>query len=157
MKFSAFDFRRWFLFVFAFTLLAINLVAYVFFRKNEELTNSRHLVAHTYQVLVTAEDLFAHVQDMETAQRGYLLSPSASSLQIFEAASNATDTSMTQLKNLTVDNSERQLQLNQYLLLINQQRTLLRQQIAQTAGTSSDLRGTDRSEQELNGANSRNQ
>ena len=93
-------------FVVAIILFVINAV--VSYRNIVDLADNDRWVSHTYQVLGELEGLISTVKDVETNQRGYLLSQLPRYLEAYRAAIEATHARMAAIKRLTADNSAQQ-------------------------------------------------
>ncbi len=70
-------------------------------------------VTHTVQVKVTAEDFLSQMKDLETGQRGYLITGEDEYLAPFESALKTVDTTLNQLQTLTLDNENEQHRINE--------------------------------------------
>ena len=106
--------RRWFLIIFALFCVGINIVAFVLYEKNQEINTSKQWVTHTYEVMNEAYSLFSTVQDIETSQRGYLLTGEGRFLDAYPASKKQIQELFERLRTLTKDNAERQKQLEEY-------------------------------------------
>jgi hypothetical protein len=65
MEISILNLRRWFLIIFALSCLGLNLIAYVLYKKNQEVVLAKDWVVHTYAVVAETENLFSQLQDIE--------------------------------------------------------------------------------------------
>lgn len=106
--------RRWFLILFALFCVGINVVAFVLYEKNQEINISKQWVQHTYEVMNETYNLFSTIQDIETAQRGYLLTGEGRFLEAYPTSKSKVEDSLTVIQDLTKDNPERQKDLAQY-------------------------------------------
>lgn len=129
MNFLTLNLRRWFVMVFALACLIINVVVYLLYEKNQQILASKTWVVHTYNVIISTEQLFSSLQDMQTAQRGYLLTGSESFLVPYRVAKSALDSQLQQLMNLTKNHSQRYQQLRELTNALYRQRQLLERQI----------------------------
>lgn len=134
MEMSILNLRRWFLIVFAVSCLGLNLVAYVLYKKNQEVIQAKDWVEHTYAVVAENENLFSQLQDMETAQRGFLLTGDANFLGPYHKASQNVDLAYAHLLTMTSDNAGRQKQLQTLGPILVQQRNLLEREIKRKRG-----------------------
>ena len=108
---------------------------------------SRSLVRHTLEVIRQAEELAGHLSDVETGQRGFLLTNEERYLEPYKAgrAGIARDTSM--LRALTNDNESQRRRLDALSLMIGSKFAELDRTIAlQRAGQVSDALATVRTD-----------
>jgi signal transduction histidine kinase len=89
-------------------LAVIMLQVYEAVNRPQDLARDRALIAHTLQVIDTAERLRSTAQNAERAQRGYLLTSAPAYLQAYRALAGETRSSLAQLRQLTSDNREQQ-------------------------------------------------
>lgn len=130
MESHALNLRRWFLTIFALSCLGLNVIAFILYEKNQEINDNKQWVLHTYLVLTDTVDLFSTMQDMETAQRGFLLTADDQFLEPYKKANATIILKIQALMELTKDSPERQEQLNHYQAIVEQQRSLMAHQIA---------------------------
>ena len=69
-------------------------------------------VAHTHAVLTKLATILSQVEDVETGQRGYLLTGVASFLEPYNAAVPALAQTLQELRALTADNPHQQRRLD---------------------------------------------
>jgi PAS domain S-box-containing protein len=129
MEHSELQLRRWFLVIFSLSCLLLNAIAYLLYEKNKEIIASKDLVTHTYTVIARLTELFSHVQDMETAQRDFLLTGREQFLDPYHAAGHTVRMQYNLLRGLTRDEPARQEELTQFNLLLSQIGALLESQI----------------------------
>ncbi len=129
MELSSLNIRRWFLVFFALSCLGVNVLAYVFYLKNQEVVRSSQWVTHTYDVIARLNDAFSSLQDMQTAQRGYLMTGKETFLSPYAVGNGIIDKEFAELIKLTDDNPERQKQLSAMRAIFDQQRALMQEQI----------------------------
>ncbi len=108
MELSSLNIRRWFLAIFAFSCLGINLLAYILYLKNQELIRSSQWVMHTYDVIAHLNGIYGSLQDMNTAQRGYLMTGKESFLGPYRVGLEKLSKEMPELFDLTRDNAAQQ-------------------------------------------------
>ena len=106
--------RRWFFIIFALFCVGINIVAFVLYEKNKEINTSKQWVTHTYEVMNEAYSLFSTIQDIETSQRGYLLTGEGRYLEAYPASKARIQQSLERLRTLTSDNRARQTEITEY-------------------------------------------
>lgn len=114
MNASSLEFRRWFMMVFAVCCVGVNLIAFVLYKKNQEITESSEWVNHTYDTITLEYALFSKIQDMHIAQRGFLLTGNESFLKRYHDNYNPVFKDLDDLKKLTSDNAKRQKELVEY-------------------------------------------
>jgi diguanylate cyclase (GGDEF)-like protein len=90
-----------------------------------ELINTADRTEHTYVVLLELAALEARLLDMETDQRGYLLTGSREVLAPYEKADAAVTSGLARVRELTVDNSAQQERLAKLADLVKTRRTEL--------------------------------
>jgi signal transduction histidine kinase len=76
--------------------------------RTPRLAHNRAIIAHTFEVIATAEDLKSTGQNAERAQRGFLLTGEAGFLDTYRAQANSCLALLAHLRELTVDNAEQQ-------------------------------------------------
>ena len=100
--------------VLALTVVVIPLVAAIALQVYEAINRPRALaldrawIAHTFQVIDTAERLRSTAQNAERQQRGYLLTGAAAYLDAYRAQANSCRVLLGRLRELTADNPEQQ-------------------------------------------------
>lgn len=80
------------------------LMAWTAFTHLVELRRSQEELAHTHEVMQTAQRLFSSLQDAETGQRGYLITGDDAFLEPWRAATGRIPTEMSRLRRLVADN-----------------------------------------------------
>jgi PAS domain S-box-containing protein len=78
------------------------------FRNTRRLTEAREWVGHSYIVIVKLEKILTRLDDVETGNRGYILTGQESYLEPFTAANDNLDQDFKELKPLTADNPSQQ-------------------------------------------------
>ncbi|MDB5478240.1 MAG: integral rane sensor signal transduction histidine kinase [Alphaproteobacteria bacterium] len=121
--------RRWFLLGFALVCIALNVVVYGLYEKNQEIQASKQWVNHTYEVIGTANELFFKIQDMQIALRGFLLTGDEKFLAPYHQADKSLDEKYAALATLTSGNVERQRELLRLKSVLEKQRGLMQRQI----------------------------
>ncbi len=88
--------------------LVLATIAYITvqFAANENAAQS--LVAHTYQVIASLQQVLADAQDAETGQRGYIVTQQPNFLQPYNAAVQRVGRDLSLFKQLTADNAGQQ-------------------------------------------------
>ena len=87
-------------------LAVMVIVSAVIFNSIHQIVDSSTLVNHTHKVIRTAESVGAAMLDMETGQRGFMITGKDEFLGPFIAGQNTFDALIAQGKNLTSDNPE---------------------------------------------------
>jgi signal transduction histidine kinase len=91
----------------SFIVFAIILIALSWFSYQQVIINEKSTVAveHTQKVLLISEQFISQMKDIETAQRGFLLTKNRSFLEPFESGRKGVLNSIDSLRELVVDNS----------------------------------------------------
>jgi PAS domain S-box-containing protein len=89
-------------------LLVIGVEIYQLAGNVPELRRSQELVAHTIEVITTAQALERAVQDAERGQRGFLITGDPAYRQPYDTGVQAVRDTFSRLKQLTADNPEQQ-------------------------------------------------
>lgn len=127
---SRIDLRRWALLTFAFACVVVNLVAFIFYQKNQQLADSKQWVSHTYEVINTTDNMLFLIQDTQVAVRGYLLTGNSRFLVPYNNSLKEVQPLHDHLVKLTRDNNVRQKQLADLHTIFNEQKALMAKQIA---------------------------
>lgn len=96
-------------------LLAMGAITY---RSTLESIQTEQMVRHTFVVLNDIEELFAHLQEAETTERGYVITGEQQYLEDYAQATRNIDSLLDELQTLTVDNISQQERLNKLEPLI---------------------------------------
>ncbi|CUR52220.1 K+ channel signal transduction histidine kinase [Nitrosotalea devaniterrae] len=94
-------------------------------------------VKHTYQVVGQADDVEKSILDIETGERGYLLTQNIAFLDPYNSGLNHIQAQLDSLRTSTVDNPVQQANIEKLALLVNQKIAFVNQ--TQTLGTSGNL------------------
>ncbi|QHS59606.1 response regulator [Chitinophaga agri] len=108
-------------------LLVVSSVASFFSIRN--LLSSSFLVDHTNTVILRLESTLSYMKDAETGQRGYLLTGDENFLEPYRGAYDSVQNNLNALKELTADNPEQQIGVEQLRLLVIRRQSLLRESI----------------------------
>lgn len=76
------------------------------------LSRDRDQVVHTHEVIETTKDVLIALDDLETGQRGFLLTGDASALRPYEKARDRLDGMLARLRDLARDNVAQQMRLD---------------------------------------------
>lgn len=82
-------------------MTSVSVAAYISIQKQ---INSKEWVTHTYEVIASANHLAKSMIDMETGQRGYLITGKENFLEPFDSARATWDDEITRLQHLVRDN-----------------------------------------------------
>jgi methyl-accepting chemotaxis protein len=110
--FERWTFGRKLTVAFAMACLALIVVAVVGYRSTEDLVDNAAAVAHTHQVRRDIADLLSLVQDVETGQRGFVITGDDSFLAPYRSALDDIAPRLRTLRKLTADNAEQQRRLD---------------------------------------------
>ena len=92
-------------------------VALLSFRSTQEVVSSSSLVAHTYQVLGEFANIRSDLKDIETGQRGFLVTGEVRYLEPYDKALLHINQSIEEARTLTADNSHQQKRIAQLKLI----------------------------------------
>jgi PAS domain S-box-containing protein len=96
---------------FALALTILVLVTGVSFRNTRRLTETRELVTHTYIVIDQLEKILTRLVDVETGNRGYVITGQEAYLEPFTEAKDRLDQDLKSLDRLTADNPSEQVRV----------------------------------------------
>jgi signal transduction histidine kinase/CheY-like chemotaxis protein/CHASE3 domain sensor protein len=108
-------------------LLVVSSVASFFSIRN--LLASAYLVDHTNTVILKLENTLSFMKDAETGQRGFLLTGDEKFLEPYKGAYDSVQVTLNELKELTQDNPEQHIAVEQLRLLVTRRQSLLRESI----------------------------
>ncbi|MBW8687551.1 response regulator [Chitinophaga rhizophila] len=108
-------------------LLVVSSVASFFSIRN--LLISAYQVDHTNTVILKLENTLSYMKDAETGQRGYLLTGDEQFLEPYKGAYDSVLMTINSLRELTADNPEQQIGVEQLRLLVIRRQALLRESI----------------------------
>ncbi|MEO8404799.1 MAG: CHASE3 domain-containing protein, partial [Chitinophagaceae bacterium] len=104
-------------------LLASSIASFISIR---QMISSSNLVNHTNLVLQKMEEVLSYSKDAETGQRGYLLTKDEGYLAPYNGAYEKTEASLAELKTLTADNPDQQVNLDRLSDLVHQRFSFLK-------------------------------
>src|SRR5262245_41284605 len=115
-----------------FTLAGLVLVtlAAVGHQSTERLIDNNRWVDHTHQVRTVLADLLSLVKDLETGQRGYVISGDERFLEPYRTALSGIGPSLQQLRHLTADNANQQRRLDRLAPIVDTKLDELKRTIA---------------------------
>jgi len=96
------------------------------FRRSQE---AEHLVAHTYQVMNSAESVLSAMKDAESGERGYMLTGDKRYLAPYNSAIAALPIGLKELKDQTSDNPHEQVRLGEINRLTDERLSVLKHAI----------------------------
>ncbi|MCB1494614.1 MAG: CHASE3 domain-containing protein [Bauldia sp.] len=85
-------------------VVAVLASGYITYRYNRVVTETREMVEHSLRVTTAIDDLMIDLQDLETGQRGYLITGEDTYLEPFETARGRFEADLGALDNLIADN-----------------------------------------------------
>ncbi|MBE9190923.1 CHASE3 domain-containing protein [Gloeocapsopsis crepidinum LEGE 06123] len=85
--------------------------AAISYRSTQKLIANEQAIAHSHQVLAELETTLSKLRDVETGQRGYLLTGDTQYLAPYVLARTQTQAQIAKLKQLTADNSQQEIAL----------------------------------------------
>ena len=84
-------------------VIAVLFGGYITYRYNLLLTETRQMVQHSLEVSGGIDHLMLDLEDLETGQRGYLITGAEDYLQPFQSARQRFDTDLASLRKLVGD------------------------------------------------------
>lgn len=108
------------------TLLAVGTVGYQNVLRQQ---GSDEWVTHTYEVIETLNTLLSEAKDMETGQRGFLITGIDRYLEPFESGLTGVNATLAEVLELTVDNPNQQQRLGRVRPLLDDKISELRETI----------------------------
>jgi signal transduction histidine kinase len=117
-------------------LMAIGLAGVGVLQRN---LNFTALVTHTHEVQDAIAEYRILNERMETARRGYLLSPSPRFIKVFEETSSGLPRALQRIGDLTVDNADQQARVARTQALMREQIAAARLSVARRQATAADF------------------
>ncbi|MDI1447631.1 CHASE3 domain-containing protein [Polyangium sp. 6x1] len=111
--------------VIALPLLFLILIGAYAYATTQRLLVATGAVAHTREVLTALGDTLSAFQDLETGQRGYILTGDEAFLEPYQKASLTVDTDVAEITRLTRDNARQQERLLDLRQLVERQKGYL--------------------------------
>lgn len=131
-------FKRNLLIGYGVSLVLLTISAIASFISIRNLLANTELVNHTNDVIKSLEEVMLNLKEAEAGQRGYLLTGNERFLSSYKAANQNVQTSIDNVQNITLDNSEQQSSLVNLKKLI-EERLFLLQQVIDKKNTTSEL------------------
>ena len=124
---------------YAVALLGLGIIGIIAYQSTGQLVSSAAMVTHTHQVLKTLEAVLSSVKDIETGQRGYLITGEETYLEPYKSGLTGVERNLSELRALTKDNSNQQRRLDTLEPLVAQRIAIARENIdtRRTAGFES--------------------
>ncbi|MEH2352563.1 MAG: PAS domain S-box protein [Nostoc sp.] len=94
--------------IFVLALAVVFTNAVVSYSNTVKLIHNQQWLTYSYRVITQIESIQSKLKDTETAQRSYLITADADDLQTYLAADQQTNSNIQILKNLTVNNRQKQ-------------------------------------------------
>lgn len=113
-------------------LMAVGVAAYGVLQQNLSFTG---WVAHTYEVQNAIADYRIQNERMETARRGYLLSPEANFVRVYQETSASLPAALQRIEDLTRDNPAQQARVARARALMQDQLSAARASVANRQAT----------------------
>ncbi|SDB15969.1 CHASE3 domain-containing protein [Bauldia litoralis] len=87
-------------------VIAVLLSGYITYRYNAVLNETRQLIQHSLETTTAIDDLMLDLQDLETGQRGYIITGEPAYLEPFETARRDVETDFAHLRALVANDPE---------------------------------------------------
>ena len=114
---------------FGLALTILIIIGSVSYRSMATLLETANSVTHTHEVLTKLESVISLLKDVETGQRGYLITGDARYLEPYDAAISEVKRVYEEVKGLTKDNPGQQGRLDLVMPLIEKKLAELRETI----------------------------
>lgn len=111
--------------IFAISLIILIFISGITYKHNLRLAESTNWVMHTLKANVQLQKVFSFVKEAESSQRGYVITRDSVFLESYHKGHQNVISSFKELKELTEDNPEQQLNLDTLNQLINERFTHL--------------------------------
>ena len=118
--------------IFAFSLLILIFISGISYKHTITVTESGEWVVHTYKVQLQLEQLISYIKDAETGERGFIITRDSSYLHPYLIAGSKTTRALNELKKLTADNPQQQINLASLSHLIDMRFTFLENSVKQS-------------------------
>ena len=110
--------------------LALLIVGAISIRSLMHLSQEVDRVQHTYEVLESAESMMKNMLDVQSGQRGYIITGKEELLQTYSDAQTAVQHDVRELRKLTEENPYQQQQLDKLMPLVTERLTVAQYLIA---------------------------
>src|SRR4051794_28646326 len=97
---------------FAIAVLTLVMIGFSGYRSTVHLIDNDQWVTHTHEVRTKLSDLISSLKDVETGQRGFVISGEENFLEPYRAALPDVTKTVAELRALTADNDAQQRRLN---------------------------------------------
>lgn len=115
--------------IFTIAIILLILLSILSYRQVLNLIDANGWVNHTYQVIQQIDESLYRISDIESQQRGYLISGDEQLLNDFDKIKDALKGNLEQANQLTIDNSDQGKRVALFDALINQRLDFLNQTI----------------------------
>jgi PAS domain S-box-containing protein len=115
--------------VFIVLLLVLSSIFYITFKRSQFAKESEQWINHTHQVLNSLERVLSSVVDIETSQRGYIITGNEEYLAPLKLAEKENDPQLSKLRQLLADNPIQITRLDSLADLIRYRKELINQGI----------------------------
>jgi PAS domain S-box-containing protein len=105
---------------FGFALSCLGVVGIISFTSVTHLSEEADRTRHSEEVISTLRLVLSTTTDVETAQRGYIITGNEGFLQPYAEARHRIDDELGELRTLTADNVEQQSRLSRLVVLVNE-------------------------------------
>lgn len=122
-------------------MVVVCLNAWLAFRSVQILDDSQFWVAHTWRVINTLERVISSMKDVESGDRGYLLTGDPAYLEPYTNASRDIPKEFHELLTLTADNPKRQPEIEKMRALIDRRLAVLQSGIDKVRAGQTDRAG----------------
>lgn len=131
--------NRYFIITFIVSCVMLTSLIYVVYKQSRVLEKQNQSILHTYETLRQTRRVLTQALDMESSQRGYLLTGMSDFLAPYRDATKELDAQLLLLEDLTTDNDAQQVNIAELKKGAARLKALLRRQIS--AYQSSSIRG----------------
>ncbi len=119
----------WLALVIALAFLAVAVFGIITYQNIEAVRQGEASIAHSYAVRETTRELLSSVKDMETGQRGFLITGAPAFLDPYRAGLREVEEEFQRLRRLTNDDPEQQAHLDRLQQLVERKRQVLAETI----------------------------
>lgn len=139
MRILNFFHRSPFAAIFAISCLLLIVFTFTLYMQARETKDANNWTVHTYEVIRFARQAMVYSSDIESAQRGYILTHSKSFLETYSASVKALATPFAELRKLTQDSASQQERLQRIEIKVLAWKKELQQQLKQFDQVSGKL------------------
>ena len=121
MSSGKYPIERWYYLGFAFSILVLFLVGFGFYRSTASIFETTAWTIHTHEVLSELELVLSALKDIETGQRGYVITEEEHFLQTYRSGITEVRRGTKKLRQLLADNRNEEQRLDLLEQLITRQ------------------------------------